>query len=183
MPAPTEYSRSQIVLHWLMFVLFAVALVAIEWRGNIPRDGGQAMRSTLMSFHIGAGLLVFLFAFVRLGIRLNAGAPAILGDAAWQRASAHALHWALYIVMFALPLSGVVFVQAGGREVAFFGMNLPHLVAPDPALRSFVHDAHEFLGNAVYALVGIHIVASLWHHFVLKDDTLRRIRPGYRANN
>lgn len=182
MSSPAEYRRSQILLHWLMFILFAVALIAIEWREGVPKDE-QALRNTLRAVHISAGLLVFLLAFVRLGIRLTAGAPAILGDAPWQRASAHLLHWALYLIMFALPISGVVFSQAGGREVAFFGIALPQMIAQNPDLRSVVKEFHEFIGNAVYWLVGIHVLASLWHHIVLKDDTLLRIRPGYRAKS
>lgn len=179
MQHPSHYRGSQIALHWLIFILFAIALVVIEWREAVPKDE-QALRTTLRAIHISAGLLVFLLAFVRLGIRLTAGAPAILGNAAWQRASAHLLHWALYIIMFALPVSGVIFSQAGGREVAFFGIALPQMVAQDPGLRSVVKEFHEFIGNAVYWLVGIHVLASLWHHIVLKDDTLLRIRPGYK---
>lgn len=183
MQSPAEYRRSQIVLHWLMFLLFALALATIEWRENVPRDGGQDLRNTLRAIHISAGLLVFLLACARTAIRIKLGVPAILGKAAWQRASAHLLHWALYIVMFALPITGLVFSQAGGREVAFFGFALPQLIAENPDLRHRVKDVHEFLGNAVYFLVGIHILASLWHHIMLKDDTLLRMRPGYRPRS
>lgn len=182
MPPPNKYRSSQIALHWLIFILFAIALVAIEWREFVPKEE-QALRTTLRSIHVSAGLLALALAFLRLGIRLTAGAPAILGDAAWQRASAHLLHWALYIIMFALPISGVIFSQAGGREVALFGFALPQLTGQNPELRSLVKEFHEFIGNAVYWLVGIHVLASLWHHFVLKDDTLLRIRPGYQPKN
>jgi cytochrome b561 len=181
MQSPTEYRRSQIVLHWLMFLLFVIALATIEWRENVPRDGGQDLRNTLRAIHVSAGLLVFLLACARTTIRIRMGAPAILGEAAWQRASAHLLHWVLYAVMFALPISGLIFSQAGGREVAFFGLALPQMVAENPDLRTWVKEVHELLGNAIYALVGIHIAASLWHHIVLKDETLLRMRPGYRA--
>lgn len=183
MTSPAEYRRSQIILHWLMFLLFVIALAAIEWRGTLPREGDQSLRDLLRAFHFAAGVAVLVLAVVRTWIRVRAGVPAVIGEAAWQRASAHLLHAVLYLVMFALPISGIVFVQAGGREVAFFGITLPHLFAADPDLRKTVHDAHELIGNAVYFLVGLHIAASLWHHIVLKDDTLLRIRPGYRAKS
>jgi len=120
---------------------------------------------------------VFVLAFVRIEERIRNGIPAVLGSSKWQTASAHLLHLILYLVMFGLPITGIVFSQAGGRSVAFFGWELPQMVAQDPALRNSVRSVHLFLGNAVYALVGLHFAASLWHHYVVKDDTLRRMLP------
>ncbi|MBS1209417.1 MAG: cytochrome b [Proteobacteria bacterium] len=171
----SQYKKLQIALHWVMFLLFAIALATIEYREGVPKETGQALRDTLRAIHISAGLLVFILAFVRIEERIRVGIPATLGNARWQIASAHLLHLALYIVMFALPITGVVFSQAGGRTVAFFGWELPQMLAQDPALRKSVKEVHEFLGNAVYVLVGLHVAASLWHHFIVKDDTLRRM--------
>ncbi|TDR73611.1 cytochrome b [Paludibacterium purpuratum] len=167
-----HYHPASIALHWLVFLLFAAALLFIELRGNVPK--GAPLRDLLRNWHIDAGLLLLLFAFVRVGARLGFGGPKPLGARA-QAAAASALHGLLYLVMFLLPITGVVFSQAGGRDVALFGWILPHLVAPDPALRASVRDVHELLGNAVYFLVGIHVLAALWHHVMLKDDTLRRM--------
>lgn len=178
MAKPDQYRRSQVALHWVMFILFAIALIAIGYRETVPKDGGQALRDTLRAIHITAGLSVFVLAFFRLGIRLTAGVPPILGESRLQRLAAEAMHWALYAVMFALPITGIVFSQAGGRTVAFLGLALPQMIAPDPALRSVVREIHEFLGGSVYILVGLHAAGALWHHFVVKDDTLRRMKPG-----
>lgn len=178
MAHPDQYRRSQVALHWIMFILFAIALIAIGYRETVPKDGGQALRDTLRSIHITAGLSVFVLAFIRLGTRLVAGVPPILGDSRLQRAAAEIMHWVLYGVMFALPITGIVFSQAGGRTVAFLGLALPQMIAPDPELRSMVREIHEFLGGAVYVLVGLHAAGALWHHFIVKDDTLRRMKPG-----
>lgn len=167
------YHPLSISLHWLMFLLFATALACIELRGITTK--ASPWHGTLRSWHIDAGLLVLLFAVVRVAARLGFGAPAVLG-AGIQVKLAHALHGVLYLVMFLLPITGVVFSQAGGRDVALFGWTLPHLVAADPVLRGSVKEVHEFLGNAVYFLVGAHALAALWHHFVLKDETLLRMR-------
>ncbi|BEV71950.1 MULTISPECIES: cytochrome b [unclassified Paludibacterium] len=167
-----NYHPASIVLHWLMFLLFAAALLFIEMRDWWPK--GTPMRDLLRSSHIDAGLLVLLFAVVRVASRISLGGPAPIGPRL-QTAAASALHGLLYLVMFLLPITGVVFSQAGGREVALFGWALPHLVNPDPALRGTVKEVHEFLGNAVYFLVGVHALAALWHHVVLKDETLLRM--------
>ena len=167
-----DYHPVSIALHWLMFLLFAAALLFIELRGNVPK--GSPLRDVLRGWHVDAGLLVLLFAFVRVGSRVGFGGPKPIGPRL-QAAAASALHGVLYLVMFLLPITGVVFSQAGGHDVALFGWTLPHLVAPNPALRASVRDVHELLGNAVYFLVGIHALAALWHHFVVKDETLRRM--------
>jgi cytochrome b561 len=177
MSQSAQYRKSQIALHWLIFWLFVVALIAIEYRDEVPKETGQALRDTLRTIHISAGLLVFGFAFVRIEERVRNGLPAVLGNSKIQVAAAHLLHLALYLLMFALPITGFVFSQAGGRSVAFLGWELPQLIAHDPALRNSVRSIHFFLGNAVYVLVGLHAAASLWHHFVEKDETLRRMLP------
>jgi len=159
----------------LLFVLFAVALTCIELRGWIPK--GSPWRNLLRSWHIDAGLLVVLFAIVRVGARLGFGAPEVIGSRL-QAKGVHALHGLLYLLMFLLPVTGIVFSQMGGREVALFGWTLPHMFAPDPGLRAQIKDFHELMGNAVYLLVGVHALAALWHHFVLKDETLMRMRFG-----
>lgn len=180
MPQSTEYKKQQLVLHWIIFFLFAVALVAIEWRGWVPKETGQQLRDTLRAVHISAGLLMFILAFVRVEERIRLGIPRTLGDSAWQIGLAHLLHLVLYIVMFALPITGIIFSQAGGRDVAFFGWVLPVLFEKDQALRNSVRDIHEFIGNAVYFLVGLHVIASLWHHYFVKDETLSRMVPWLR---
>jgi len=59
--------------------------------------------------------------------------------------------------------------------VVFFGWTLPHLIAVNDDWHDNIQDVHEFLGNAVYYLVGIHIAAALWHQWVRKDAILRRM--------
>lgn len=167
-----RYHPVSISLHWLMFALFAIALSCIELRDFYEK--GMPMRDLLRNWHIDAGLLILLSAVVRVTARIGLGGPRPIGSPL-QAKAASALHGLLYLIMFMLPISGIVFVQAGGREVALFGMTLPHWVAADPALRGTVKEVHEFLGNAVYFLVGVHALAALLHHFVHKDETLLRM--------
>ncbi|GHD68363.1 cytochrome b [Jeongeupia chitinilytica] len=174
----TRYHPLSIGLHWLMFLLFVAVYAAIELKGFIPK--GEPLRAQATSVHMLCGQLILLFACVRLLARWRFGAPPVLGHSAAQRLAAHAGHLLLYLVMFVMPLTGIVFTQAGGREVTFFGLQLPHLVAADPALKASVKAFHELVGNAVYFLIGIHVAAAVWHHVVLKDDTLRRMRPSSR---
>lgn len=168
-----QYHPVSIALHWLMFVLFALALACIELRDWTSKD--SIWHTLLRNWHVDAGILVLLFALVRIGARVGLGGPAAIGSPL-QAKLAHALHGLLYLLMLLLPLTGIAFSQMGGRSVALFGWGLPQLLAPDPVLRGTVKEFHELLGNSVYFLVGAHALAALWHHLVLKDETLKRMR-------
>jgi cytochrome b561 len=168
-----HYHPLSIGLHWLMFLLFATALACVEIHDWLPK--GNALRDQVIVWHKDAGLLVLLFALVRISARLGLGVPVING-APLQVRMAHGLHALLYLVMFLLPLSGVVFTQAGGHTVEFFGRVLPQWIAPNPGLRHWLRELHGLMGNAVYFLVGVHVLAALWHQLILKDDTLGRMR-------
>lgn len=171
--SPERYARPSVVLHWLMFLLFACALAAIEYKGTLPK--GSAGRALFTSIHMMLGQVILLFACVRVWARWRYAAPADVGPA-WQVAGARLEHWVLYAIMFAMPISGILFVQAGGKDVTFLTWTLPRLVAENPDLKSALKSAHEFVGNAVYFIVGLHIVAVLWHEFVQRDKLLTRMR-------
>ncbi len=169
-----RYAPSLVLLHWLMFLLFVVALAAIEYRGFIPKT--DPSRPFITMIHMTAGVLVLLLACVRVLVRVTRPAPREVPGPLWQTAAAKLMYLLMYVVMFALPLAGIYFVQAGGRDVMFFGAALPHLFAANPDLRGPVKDFHEFVGNAVYYIVGLHILAALFHQFVLKDGIMSRMR-------
>jgi cytochrome b561 len=172
MPRAT-YHPISVILHWLVFVLFVVALATIEYRGEVPK--GEPLRDLLRTIHMHAGQLVFLLVLVRLPARKLFGVPDALPMKPLQRMLAHTVHFLLYFVMIALPITGILFTQAGGKEVVFFGLTLPTLIAQNMDLRNSIRDFHEFMGNAVYFLVGLHVIGALWHHYVEKMPIFRRM--------
>jgi len=88
------------------------------------------------------------------------------------------MHVALYGLLLVLPLLGWLTLSAKGRPVPFFGLELPALLAPDKALGKSLEDVHEFIGQLGYWLIGLHAAAALVHHYLVHDDTLRRMWPG-----
>jgi len=166
-----------IFLHWLIFLLFAATLAIIEYRGDLPK--GDALKGPLISAHMQIGVLIFVLAWVRLFVRRSVGVPPEAQSPAWQQFVAKLVKVLLYAVMFLVPLLGVLFVQAEDKAVTVLGWTLPSLIAavPHSALQANLEDAHKLLGNLVYFLVGLHVLGALWHHFVLRDDVLRRMLP------
>ena len=167
-----RYSAISITLHWLMLLVMAAAFATIELRVNFER--GSDIREGLKHWHFMLGLSVL----VRIGARIMTAGPRPMAEPAWRKVLAKAVHLALYALMIGMPLAGWVILSAEGDPVPFFGLELPPLVGPDKALAERVEELHELGGSIAYWLIGFHALAALFHHYVLKDGVLLRMRPG-----
>ncbi len=170
-----RYSNLSIALHWLMVLLFVAAYATIELREIYPK--GSAPREALKSWHFMIGLSIFALVWIRIVARIALPAPDPLDEPLWRSALAKAMHLALYALMVAMPLAGWMILSAEGDPIPFFGLSLPALTAPDPALAERVEELHELGGTIGYWLIGLHAAASLFHHYVLKDRLMARMRP------
>ena len=172
-----RYHPALIGMHWLTLVLLAAADALIELRGIFPKGSGA--HELMKTWHFMLGLAVFALVLLRLPLRLALHAPPITpAPPAWQHRLALAMHVALYALLLALPLLGWLTLSAKGRPVPFFGLELPPLLAPDKALGKSLEGVHEFIGELGYWLIGLHAAAALYHHYLVRDDTLRRMLPG-----
>lgn len=177
--AAARYGRLSIALHWLMLALLALVCLLMELRGYFPR--GSATRDAMRLWHYMLGLSVLALVVLRVAARLRAGTPPIVpAPAAWQAWPSKLVHLTLYLLMIGMPIVGWMIVSAEGHAVPFFGLELPPLAAKDHALAESAEDLHKLLGTIGYWLVGLHAAAALFHHHVVKDDTLRRMLPGRR---
>ena len=172
-----RYAPLSIGMHWLMFWLLVAVYAAINLHDLATK--GSALRAELKTWHFMLGLCVFVLVGVRLFSRLLAGpVPAIEPRmSAWQSRLATAMHVALYVFMVGMPLLGWLAVSAKGEPVLFFGSPLPLLIAPDKALYDRLKQIHETIGTAGYYLIALHAAAALFHHYVMRDNTLARMLP------
>ena len=175
-----RYGTLTIALHWLMLALIAAVYACIELRVLWPR--GSDPRELIKVWHYMLGLSVLALVLVRLGARLAGSTPPIVPrPPAWQTGLAHATHALLYLLMIGMPLAGWVLLSAKGEPVPFFGLTLPPLTGVNKALATQVKDVHETVGTVGYWLIGLHAVAGLFHHYVMRDNTLLRML-GRRSN-
>ncbi|CAB3785754.1 cytochrome b [Paraburkholderia fynbosensis] len=167
-----RYTSPAIFFHWAIFLLVALAYLAIEVRGSRGSDS----RTFWTSVHFWAGTLVLALAVLRLLWRLWAGAPEELSGNRLLAFVARAAHLALYVFIFAQPLLGILMVNAGGRPVNLAWVNISFtLIGADSIARPLLKDAHEWLGNLFYWVIGLHALAAIVHHVIFRDQTLRRI--------
>lgn len=167
-----RYNRPAVFFHWAIFLLVALAYLAIEVRG--PK--GTDSRVFWSNVHYLAGSLVLALAVLRIVWRFAGGAPRELPQPAWLALFAKLAHLALYAFIVAQPLLGIMTLNFGGKPVTLAAIDWSFtLFAPNAALRSTVKEAHELIGNVFYYVIGLHALAALWHHFVKRDATLRRM--------
>lgn len=172
-----RYGSLSILMHWGMLVLLIAVYACIELRELYPR--GSEPREALKTWHYMLGLSVFVLVWLRLLLRLSGPVPQIVPqEAAWQRGVARLVHLALYALMILLPLAGWLMLSAEGKPIPFFGLQLPALLGEDKELAKLIEEIHETGGTVGYWLVGLHALGALFHHYVVKDNTLVRMLPG-----
>lgn len=171
-----RYSTAQRNLHWLFLILLILAYVSIEFRSEFAR--GTPGRVFMVQSHFWIGISIFALFIPRLLIRFKRGVPPINPPLPrWQNTIGKLVHVAIYIFLFAQPLLGIATAWTDGKAIMlpFTGIELPALLAENEALAHQLEDIHKLLANIFYFLVGFHVLAALYHHFIRKDDTLKRM--------
>jgi cytochrome b561 len=172
----TRYSAPAIALHWLIAALIVAGFVLGLSMVDLPLS---PKKLKWFSWHKWIGVTVFLLTALRLLWRLSHPPPVLpAGMPSWQRRAATASHALLYILTIAIPLSGWIYSSASGVKVVYLGIvPLPDLVTADKPLAEQLKLVHKTLNFMLLGVVIVHVVAALKHHFVDRDDVLRRMLP------
>lgn len=172
-----RYTYTAMLLHWLIALLVVAAFTMGLVMTDIP--GLTPTKLRYYSWHKWMGVTVLLLAVLRVLWRLGHAAPAYPATMPrWQQAAARGLHGLLYVLIFAVPLSGYFYSLASGVPVVYLGLvELPVLIDASPTLKPVLKAVHFWLNMLLAASVAIHVGAALKHQFVDRDGTMRRILP------
>ncbi len=171
---PERYRSGAIAFHWVMFVLVVVVGVLGLLHDSWPKQ----TQAFWINVHALIGILLWSVLVARLGYRLRHSPPALPTDIdAFSRRFSSPVHLALYGLMFIIPIIGVVTFIYHGRVLRFGLFDINFGVKKNPAIFEPTEDIHGYLAYALFALAGLHALAALWHHFVLRDGVLKRIWP------
>ncbi|MFD2366762.1 cytochrome b [Pseudoduganella sp. GCM10020061] len=172
----SQYGWLSAGLHWLMLLLLAAVYATMELEDLAGE--GSAAREAMETWHYMLGLSVLALLALRLAVRLASPVPAITpAPSLWQHRAATVVHIALYLFMLGMPLLGWGILSAEGEPIPF---GLPPLTGVSESLEDWLEELHEIGATIGYILIGLHAAAALFHHYVMHDDTLRRILPRWR---
>ena len=183
------YTHVAVIIHWATALIIIGLLAVGKYMTGL--DPNDALRFTLTQTHKTFGILVLALSVLRVLWRLTHRAPAHPVDApTWEKLAAGISHLAFYALIFVLPLSGWAMVSVSTLNIdtlLFNRIELPHIPllewlnitqqAEQESLEHSFHYAHHVAGTVLIVLLIVHIGAALKHHFVNKDDVLRRMKP------
>ena len=175
-PLVTSWSAPAKFFHWLVAALILVqvtlGIAAIRW----PLS---PTKLNLFVWHKSTGMLILALVALRLLWRLTHPAPGLPADTPeWERRAARASHLFLYALLVAVPLSGWVIASSSGIPFRiFWQIPLPQIAATDKAIADAAARVHLWLLVVFGALLVVHVAAALRHHYVKRNDVLRRMLP------
>jgi cytochrome b561 len=176
---PDRYTRTAITMHWLIALLIFAAFPLGVYMHELPLSPDKLR---LYSYHKWIGVTIFLLALIRVSWRATHRPPPMPESMAeWEKLAAHATHYALYALIFIIPVSGWLMSSAKGFQTVWFGvLPLPDLVGKNKELGDMLLEVHKVLNFLLFGLVLAHIGAALKHHFIERDDILARMLPFLR---
>jgi len=190
-----KYTKTAIILHWLI-ALGIFAMFGLGWyMTELPKDARKQMaydlfdwgiytwqlteeaspRSFYFNLHKSVGITILGLVVIRILWRITHKPPALLTSyKEWERKLSTAAHHLLYLLMFALPASGLIMAMSGKYGVMWFGLDF--LSGSDnKAVRDFFEGAHEAIGILILVVIALHIAGALKHKFIDKDTTMERM--------
>jgi cytochrome b561 len=191
----TRYTKTAVVLHWLI-AIGIFAMFAFGWyMSDLPKEAPKQMaydlfdwgivtinlaeeaspRTFYFNLHKSIGVTILALIVFRLFWRIKHKAPAMLSSyQAWERKLATGTHHLLYLLMLAVPITGVIMAAASKYGLKWFGVDL--IAGLDnKGLREVFEEAHEIVGILMLVVLALHIAGALKHHFIDKDDTIKRM--------
>jgi cytochrome b561 len=176
-PASGRFDRTSIILHWFSVLLIAVQFSSAWLREMV--DHNSSFAATLLDTHRNSGVLIWTVSMARLVWRHNYAylPPFPEGMPRLQQTIAKANEYGLYALLLVQPITGLGRVLLRGAPFDLFIWEVPALFEPNDAIRHLFEKDHEFGANALFALIGLHAGAALFHRLILRDGVLQRMLP------
>ena len=170
-----RYNRISMGLHWLIALLIFFNFSLGLYMADLPLSPYKLQR---YSWHKWAGVTIFLLVVIRIFWRMSHKPPAPVPMPRWQLLASELVHYALYVLMVIIPLSGWLMSSAKGFQTVWFGvLPLPNLIDKNKELGDLLQEVHEYLNYGMLLLFGVHVAAALKHQFIEKDRLLSRMNP------
>ena len=172
----TRYGPMAQLLHWCTAMLVLVAF--IYGPGGPEQHVYSSVHEFDRRFHETLGLCVFALTIIRLLWRAIDVRPTAPDVSPWMGILAACVQWTLYLLLLALPLTAITGAWLEGHPLTLVnGVVIEPWLGASHNIGATFAAAHKWLGDAIMWLVGLHVLAALFHHVVLKDDVLKTMLP------
>ncbi len=169
----SSYNILSKLIHWIMALLILGTIFLGVYMDIVPSGD---YKYWLYAQHKSFGVLVIILVFIRiLWNSLSNKVGSISTHKKWEKILSKITHISLYILMFALPLSGWAMSSFGGYPVKLFGLELPSLVSKNKEISEIFGEIHQALAQILIFIIGLHMLGAFKHHFIDKDETLKRM--------
>jgi len=189
-----RYTKTAIILHWVVGMLLLGMLALAIWMHELPKEvkvesldlfnlgvysvsfsEPTSLRTFYFNLHKSIGVTLLVLIAFRVYWRLTHAAPDYPATMqAWEKKLADAVQKIMYVLMVAMPVSGVLMATYSKFGIKWFGVTLIEGL-DNPALRDLFKEAHEIIGMALLALIVLHIAAAIKHKLIDKDDIMQRM--------
>lgn len=190
-----RYTKTAIILHWLIALLLIAMLAFGLWMSELPKDAPKTaafdlfdlglytvtlsepvtVRTFYFNLHKSIGVTLLALILFRVFWRVTHAAPALPATMkAWEKKLSHAVHHSLYVLMLVIPLSGFVMSVYSKFGILWFGLPLVKGV-DNPQLRDLFKDVHEITAWLLIVIAALHIAAAIKHKLVDKDEVMKRM--------
>ena len=159
--------------HWLSALLVIGLFLLGQWMIDLDYYHKWYRDSTML--HMSFGIVLCLMTVARL-IWLKISPKPTSVNTGFSKRLEKIGHWSLYAFLFGLFISGYLIFTADGRGIHFFNwIELPALITGLPDQEDNAGEIHEIISYLLIGSASIHALISIWHHFWLKDNTLKRM--------
>lgn len=170
----TDYAYGSVAkfFHWFIFILVLIMISGGFFMEDVPED----YKGLIYNLHKLTGVAILTLMLLRLLWRMVNVKPKLPADMPeWQRKSVRRVHELLYLLIIAMPLAGWIGSSAAGRPPHIGDWQLMLPIPQDKAIVESSFAMHEYLAWAIIIFGSLHILAALYHHFIRRDDILRRM--------
>ncbi len=177
---PAIYTRTAVMLHWLIGVCVLSQITLGLWMITIPKSP-PGVRAGWFNVHKSIGITLAVLILLRFAWRLFHRPPPLPATMpAWERTAAKANHWLLYACMIVMPVAGYLGSSFTKYPILYFGIKLPQWGWDSPGLKELFSQVHYVTAGIFIALISIHIAAAIKHWLVDRDGVVQRMWFGPR---
>ncbi|WP_448192236.1 cytochrome b [Azospirillum sp. sgz301742] len=176
-----RYTAPAMALHWLMALLVLVMFATGLTVKGVAE--GSALIEPLRTVHRPLGITIMALAVVRILYRMVVPPPPLPAEMPlWQREIARWMEWTFLFTLLAMPLIGWGYTNALGKIVDMWGFfTLPVIAGTEKETLLVLDLAHEYIAKVFQCLIGLHVAAALFHHYVRRDGVMAAMLPGRRS--